>query len=554
MPAFVLIVFCLLSSSYVAGAEPGYVDPAACRKCHQPIYDAYQKTGMARSFSRVRNVPGLQQFTHDSSHQQFSILASGSALFMRRASPPLQRRIDYSIGSGNHSTTYAHRDERGILTELPVSWYSENGGAWFMSPGYDRPDHSGFRRRVTSSCLFCHNAYPSEANGGLGDGIDCQRCHGPGEAHVARGGAIVNPAKLSSERRFDVCLQCHLESASRTLPESIRRFGRSEFSYRPGEPLGNFQLYFEYLNAPSDDRITVNGSACGLMKSQCFIRSNGALQCTSCHDPHRQIDAAQAEARFTQVCRSCHASVHEPDRNNCVGCHMQKRRTEDAVHVVMTDHRIRRRPLAGDQVAAIPERHDHLSGPVKLLYPASLPDTAESAVYLSIAGKSVTALESALAKSTGLPFADPWIALAEMLRHAGKSDRALSSFQRAQQLAPEDERSYIGSAQLLMAQDRVDAAVALLRSGLDRMPESTALLNAAAIAYVRKQQFKTALPLVSKAVSVDSNDPLSWLNLGVCLEANGDRDGAINAYRRSYVLDPASNQAKEYLQRLTANK
>src|SRR5580658_6411421 len=46
--------------------------------------------------------------------------------------------------------------------------------------------------------------------------------------------AIVNPAKLSYERRQDLCLQCHLEPASGDIPAKVVRFDRGVFSYKPG--------------------------------------------------------------------------------------------------------------------------------------------------------------------------------------------------------------------------------------------------------------------------------------------------------------------------------
>ena len=39
---------------------------------------------------------------------------------------------------------------------------------------------------------------------------------------------------------MDVCMQCHLETTSVELPQMIRRFDRSIFSFRPGEPLGSY--------------------------------------------------------------------------------------------------------------------------------------------------------------------------------------------------------------------------------------------------------------------------------------------------------------------------
>jgi hypothetical protein len=431
--------------------------------------------------------------------------------------------------------------------ELPVSWYSERGGYYAMSPGYDRPDHSDFRREVSESCLFCHNGYPSAANSGLASGIDCQRCHGPGEAHVKGKGGIVNPAKLTAERQLEICLQCHLESASRTLPDAIRRFGRGPFSYRPGEPLGDFMLYFDFIKPASDDRITVNNAGYGLIRSRCYRESGGKLLCTTCHDPHA------GAKNYAQVCGSCHRTAHASSRTtvhrNCASCHMQKRRTEDAVHVVMTDHFIRARPLPGDLLAAIPERHDRLSGPVKLLYPAQ---PSDSALYLAMASRSVPDLEKAIA-SARPKSAEPYFALAEAHRDSGRASEAIRAYRQAIDRAPDDPRSYSALSTLLLDRGDPGGAIAVLEPAVARMPENTSLLNGLAVVYARKERFDDALRLLSKAVSLKPDEPLSWLNLGVSLEAKGDRKGAEAAYRQAILLQPDFARAKEYLSRVSKN-
>ena len=300
------------------------------------------------------------------------------------------------------------------------------------------------RREVTDSCLFCHTSYPPAGP------IDCERCHSSG------GGHFVNPAKLAPARQLEVCLQCHLESASRTLPEAIRRPGRDVFSYRPGEPLSDYKVYFEFANPPKEERITVNGAGYGLLKSKCFLRSEGRLQCTTCHDPHSSVVKAEA-------CTSCHAPHNSPD---CASCHMPKRRTEDAVHVAMTDHLIRKRPPPGDLLAPLEERHDKITGPVKLLYPSTL--------------------------------ANPPQRISE--------------------------------------------------------PTKVAQLNATAIAYVGQSRFGEALALMQQAVRLAPEDPVSWLNLGVCMEAKGNMDGAAAAYSQAVVLQPEFARAKTYLMRLKKEK
>src|ERR1035438_9840551 len=170
-----------------------------------------------------------------------------------------------------------------------------------MSPGYDNPHQEDFRRPVPDECLFCHNGYP-RANA-IAEGIDCQRCHGPGQAHVASSGraAIVNPARLDRDRQLDVCMQCHFETTSLRLPNAIRRYDRDTFSFRPGDPLTDYEIFFDHApNSGYDDRLEVAHQAYRLRKSACFLKSN--MTCTTCHDPHRaqtvdQIGRASCRGR-----------------------------------------------------------------------------------------------------------------------------------------------------------------------------------------------------------------------------------------------------------------
>src|SRR6185295_4176246 len=73
----------------------------------------------------------------------------------------------------------------------------------------------------------------------------------------------------------------------------------------------------------------------------------------------------------------------------CLDCHMPKRRVEDAVHVVMTDHYIQRQLSNGDLLAIRREAENFeqgdYRGEVELYYPPKLPPIPENELYLAIA-------------------------------------------------------------------------------------------------------------------------------------------------------------------------
>lgn len=476
----ILLAACAPVFAFQSPVSTGYADPKTCATCHREIAESYAKTGMGRSFGPTANaepVEGLAkgaQYYHALSDSYYSMVWRGGRLFQRRwQSGPdgnqinvEEASVDYVMGSGNHARSYLHRTDGGMLIELPLGWYPENGGEWAMAPGSDTP-HPQTRRFISYKCMFCHNGYPriptaNEAPGSdpvfldLPSGIDCQRCHGPGAEHVRTQGraAMVNPAKLSPERRMEVCMQCHMETTSGRIPAVLQRFDRAPFSYVPGQPLADFAISFDHAPGTGhDEKFEAVSSVYRLRQSRCFLESGGKLECATCHDPHRIPRGEEAARQYSAVCLKCHANVSHPtaikaSAADCISCHMPKRRVEDAPHVVMTEHKIERFAPANALAPFAEKPAEEYRGEVAPYYPSPLPETPLNSLYRAVAqvglGNNVAAGMPELVKWIGeVNPKEPefYMVLGDGWKSLGKPDEAAAAYRRALELAPNSTRA-----------------------------------------------------------------------------------------------------------------
>jgi predicted CXXCH cytochrome family protein len=592
-----------------ASTRNQYVDPAKCAQCHAEIAGNFRKTGMGRSFYRLEPGRAVEDFTlekpfyHEASDCYFAMIERGGKYYQRRWQKGFdgretnvdEKQIDFVMGSGNHVRAYLHLTSRNTLQQLPLGWYAEKGGYWAMSPGFDRPDYPGSTRVVTYECMFCHNAYPKippghEEVGARADfllpipeGIDCQRCHGPGQRHIetaARAGAkpgeiraaIVNPRRLSPDRELELCMQCHLETTTAPLPHAIRRLDRGPFSYVAGQPLGDFRLMFDRAEGMGD-RFEIAYGAYRMRKSQCFLKSEGRLRCTTCHDPHNIPRGEAATVGYNTICRDCHRALertvasgeHTPGAN-CVSCHMPKRRTDDAVHVVMTDHFIRSRQPTQGLLADKPEVRESPStayrGEVVPYYPAKLASTEEQAsLYLALAQiLEWSNLKNGLPRLEGLiekyrpRRADYYADLAEGLSTAGEFAKAMPYFEEAVRHAPGSAIMLrkLGSAQMESGQQA--KAEATLRRVTTLAPDDAGAWGMLGQVLWRENRNTAAKVAFQKGIDFDPELPQLHDSLGTLLLAEGDRAGAEKEFREAVRIQPGNAKGQSNLASMLASR
>jgi tetratricopeptide (TPR) repeat protein len=522
-----------------------------CAPCHAKIVDSFSKTGMGRSFYKPDAVIAGTYY-HAASDTHFQMLQRGGKYYQRRyqldsAGKEInvdEKQIDFVMGSGNHVRTYLHRAKDGAFQQLPLAWYSERGGYWGMNPGYDTPIQPNSRRKIGYDCMYCHNAYPEIPAGhdqlraepvfigSIPEGIDCQRCHGAGVRHIefaksprpkigAIRESIVNPSRLPADRQMEVCAQCHLETDSFPFPHSILKYDRAPFSYRPGEPLANFILSFDH--SLPDDRFQIVNSVYRLRKSACFLKSNDALRCTTCHDPH--ISNSSAE-HYNGVCRACHANlgVEVASRRHtaspdCIACHMPKRRTDDVVHAVMTDHYIQRRKPDRDLLDEIPEPHGPeiiFKGEVVPYALSPLPRTPDAELYLALA----------------------------QVREENNLTRGLEQFANAlQKYRPPQAEFYIELADAYVKAGQPDRAVPLYKEALRKKPDSLAAALGLGVAQEKSGDIANAVATFRQATQFAPGDASSWRHLGEAQLKLGALGEAAASLGKLLDLDPEVPEA-----------
>jgi tetratricopeptide (TPR) repeat protein len=331
----------------------------SCRSCHADIASAYDVTPHNTALSSappaledalITDTPAGYVF-HSRTTQQKLIHTEELQLTQN---PAREFDVAWTVGSGHFGHSFLTLAQ-GFLVQSPLTWYSTRN-CWDLSPGYSGPDHYAFHRNISARCLWCHagSLEIRDRNEYLVDiheqAISCERCHGPGELHVAKHEqaatpeaavidyTIVNPAHLPRQLAESVCEQCHLQGDAQVFARGSR-FD----DYRPGLPLASFRQEFR---AEVQGEMTIVGHVEQMHASACYQKSS-SLTCVTCHHPHQIRSPAEKTTAWRNACLSCHepeaCREQQPARDakadRCTDCHMPKSPTE-LPHVAFTHHRI----------------------------------------------------------------------------------------------------------------------------------------------------------------------------------------------------------------------
>ena len=170
------------------------------------------------------------------------------------------------------------------------------------------------------------------------EGLACEGCHGPGQAHVDAGGGkgkggLITFAKNDRtpvEKRNAVCLTCHTKG-NRVFWKGSTHESRDVACTNCHKVMENASPRAQLAK---ESELETCGT-CHLQKRAAQMRSShmpvreGKMTCTSCHNPHGTVTPALLkENSLNDTCYSCHAEkrgpflwTHPPVQESCANCH-----------------------------------------------------------------------------------------------------------------------------------------------------------------------------------------------------------------------------------------
>jgi len=584
--------------------EQGWVGDPTCAGCHEEAARSYAQSPHGRSLvgggaiaPLLQRLPLPAELDHPASGFHYSLrqlegslelretyaLPGGEVLQTGRAVAALV------LGSGRrtHTSLWQQEIPGGLrLRQLPVTFYTV-AGRWDLSPGYDAPQHQRLERGASERCLFCHSGLAAPLPGEpwafrapLPGAIACERCHGPGLAHLRyhEAGAaagpdpIVNPARLPPARAMDVCNSCHLEGRSRVLRE-----GRSSiWEFRPGEPLGDtLSVWVEATPQPALFTHSSQGERFAL--SSCPVGSE-RLQCTSCHPAHAA--SPRDPGPYNAVCLGCHrpescsrSPLGRADRKGpkdpCSDCHMQWGGTSDVPHVATVDHWIRRPEPPAASAADLPADpaavgvHPHHRGdrrlvpvPLQTTRPYGEPELAraEAEAYLEY-GQGLRAPDLAArarARAAAASAAEPgsaaaWLLLGRAELAAGRVAEAARALARSVALRREQPAAWELLGRCRWDEGRPSLARSAYLELLRQRPCSAEALERLGFLELRDGQRAAAEARYRAALRCEPERASAWHNLAALLLLSERLAEAQEAWGRAQALDPTLPRVAEGL-------
>jgi predicted CXXCH cytochrome family protein len=331
-----IMAFSLGLAAQAPGAAPQYVGSAACNSCHAPIYARWSKTRMANVVRDPKVHPDA--IIPDLSKPDPLVTFTKNDIAFVYGSKWKQRYFT-KIGD-DYFPLGAQWD---VTHQLWRRYFVADNTDWWV-PHYPADN---LQRPTGPTCDGCHSVNYNVTTKTVSEwNVGCEKCHGPGGAHVTRPtrATIFNPARVDPVHANDTCIQCHSQGQPLTNPIEGRYYDWP-VGFRVGLNLSDFWRLEKPELGKQDFLYFADGTSHkNRMQGNDFVTSRmyqRGITCFTCHDVHGTENNADLRRPVSTMCLQCHGpnSVNGPHTptlaqhthhkagsagSECIGCHMPK--------------------------------------------------------------------------------------------------------------------------------------------------------------------------------------------------------------------------------------
>ena len=560
-----------------------------CRSCHSEIYDSFIETGMGQSFDHANKEKSAAIYDEhalvydEKSDFYYKPFFDGTDMYIKEfrleGKDTVHSRLEkiaYIVGSGQHTNSHII-NINGYTYQAPITFYTQEQ-KWDLAPGYEEFNQR-FSRTLEAECMTCHNHFPKQVEGSfhkfeeMPKGIECERCHGPGEIHVKEklsgqlvdtaqyiDYSIVNPKDLDRNLQMDICQRCHLQGLA------VLKEDKTFYDFKPGMELSSVMNVYLPRYTNSHEKFIMASQADRLKLSPCFIKSD-ELTCITCHNPHHSVNKTDQQ-QYINACLSCHKSeinycsastISRKEKNdNCISCHMPKSGSVDIPHVKITDHYIS--VLTANKAEEIEEEEkdaiaEFLGLQIMTKEKASNQEMAQA--YVSMYDKHVQApqiLDSAKYYLDLIPKSKETFDLEIHYFFAKENFKAITEL--AANISYGDLKKpwtlyRVGEA--FMKQDKFDKALPYLFKAIQLQPYDLDFQEKFGMANLKLGKIDAAEETFQFILKENPKRKVSLNNYGVLNQQLNRKAKAEECFRKAIALDPDYLQAQENLKQLLSS-
>ncbi len=318
----------------VLSKPKAFVGSDQCKLCHLEHYDSWKTTLHSRTIQDVAEnrdavIANIdpEVIRRDLKKQEKNLKVPLEEIYI-----PKLEEIKYTIGIQWKQQYLVEKN--GTLYIAPLQ-YNTWDDTWVS---YHEDDWD--QRPWAEKCGGCHvMGLDLEKNTFAEARVGCEACHGPGSHHAAlpktalfdKRLTIVNPSKLSTGIRTQICGSCHSRG------ESTKVKGVAwPVEHVAGQALGPYYKLSSYADGDGTfmyPNELAKGHHMQFMDWQKSLHAREGVTCTSCHYVH-QLGVAptqfQTKGSGSQQCLICHQVINPNMAHsihsfaNCIGCHMPR--------------------------------------------------------------------------------------------------------------------------------------------------------------------------------------------------------------------------------------